>query len=647
MTKTADRYLPVLILSLFIAVFPHFFRFSPWIVMFMFLFWGYALVASLKGWDRINRPLLVVTAIGGFLMVGLTYRGRFDTDAYVSLLMIMAALKPMETGSYRDRMVTLFIAYFLIITNLFYSDALVMTLYMLFSVLTTTTVLVHLHRPTGRRKASIRLAATLMLQAMPLLAVLFLLFPRIQGGFFGLSRGIVGTSGFSDRMSPGSISGMIQDPATAFRASFQGTAPPPSDRYWRGIVFDFFDGRTWRKGYRRPLVETAVTGKRPVTVQITLEPHKGRWLFALDMPAAAPESGIQMDDFTLQARRNVNRRTLYQVTSYPEYTALGASGKKAALQLPKQGNLKARDLAQTWAKRASDPEDIIASALAFLKNGGFRYSLNPPLLGADPIDEFLFKTKKGYCEHYASAFAFLMRASGIPARVVGGYLGGELNPFGGYLIVRQSDAHAWVEVWLPEKGWIRTDPTAVVSPERITQGLREALSLEEYAQLKTLPDLGAISDIFTSMELGWDMINNHWTLWVMGYTRQDQWHLLEKIGIPPGLWRGHFFWFLFLAATGTVCLALLLMITGRRRRLSGDPTHDAYNRFCKKLAKAGLPRTPAQGPVDYADRVIAARSDLRKEVMAITRLYIQLRYGRNGTARRLKALKTWVRKFSP
>ena len=337
MTKTADRHLPILILALFIAVFPHFFRFSPWIVMFVFLFWGYAVLASLKGWDRMNRPMLLATAIGGFLMVGLTYRGRFDTDAYVSILMIMAALKPMETRSYRDRMVTLFIAYFLIITNLFYSDALVMTLYMLFSVLTTTTVLIHLHRPTGRRKASIRLAATLMLQAMPLLAVLFLLFPRIQGGFFGLSRGIVGTSGFSDRMAPGSISGMIQDPATAFRASFQGTAPPPSDRYWRGIVFDFFDGSTWRKGYRRPLLETAVTGKQPFTVRITLEPHKGRWLFALDMPAAAPESGIQMDDFTLQARRDVNRRTLYQVTSYPEYTARGASGKKAALQLPKQG----------------------------------------------------------------------------------------------------------------------------------------------------------------------------------------------------------------------------------------------------------------------------------------------------------------------
>jgi hypothetical protein len=292
-------------------------------------------------------------------------------------------------------------------------------------------------------------------------------------------------------------------------------------------------------------------------------------------------------------------------------------------------------------------EEVIQKALNFFGQNGFSYTLKPPLLGREAIDDFLFTTRKGYCEHFASAFAFLMRAAGVHARIVGGYLGGELNPYGDYLIVRHSDAHVWVETWLSGKGWVRVDPTTTVAPQRVAQGVAAALPPEERQAFSSLVRFGPFAGYLKAVLLGMDTLNNQWNRTVLGYSYLRQKALLDKfgpnIGNRPGLVRG------FLIGVGlTGCLALfyLYRIFGRTT-LKKDRVQQIYFAFCTKLERVGLARRPSQGPLDYAEIVLAARADLRAKVLAIVKLYIQLRYGRGGDADDLKKFRIMVKRFNP
>jgi transglutaminase-like putative cysteine protease len=640
-----DKHIPPIIGALVVAAAPHVFHLPPWIVMGSLALWGYAFLGSRKNWILPRQIFLIPLALIAFGLAAATFRGAFHNDTYVGLLTLMSGLKPLEIRSMRHKMITVFLAYFLIITNLFYSDELIMTLYMLASVLITTTVLIHINHPGGRAWGKLRLAGVIMLQAVPVMMVLFFLFPRIQGGLLGLTRQSASTSGFSDFMSPGSFSTLVENDEIAFRAQFQGPVPDPEFRYWRGIVFFYFDGKNWHREKDLMLQREAAPGTQAVSYTITLEPHRDKWLFALDLPGTIPAPGLMLSDYTLIARRSVDSRILYPMTSHLSYnTGPMYNWERICLKLPPAGNPRSRELAGTWQRENASPEDIVAAGLRFLSENNFVYTLDPPLLGRDPIDDFLFNTRKGYCEHYASAFVFLMRAANIPARVVGGYLGGEFNPYGSYLIIRQSDAHAWAEVWLPNKGWTRVDPTGAVSPERIQRGMREALSAEDFSKL--FGGLAGLSDLFTYVRLGWDSVNSYWTIWIMGYTQQDQQNLLSRFGIRPGSWKT------YLQAI-LLALALIALLIGgfsvwifRRRSGQTDEPRRIYDRFCRKLGKIGIPRNPGQGPLDYAAAVSAVRKDLASEVNAITEMYISLRYARDEDEE-LKNFKTRVRRFAP
>ncbi|GBC63172.1 DUF3488 domain-containing protein [Desulfonema ishimotonii] len=633
--------------ALLLASAPHVTIVPLWVTCWCLLLWGYVAAAPVKGWPRPSKAVLAVMTFGGFYGALISYGGALYSDTYVAMLAVMSALKPLEIESYRDRMVTLFLAYFLIISGLLYTDALGMTLYMFASVLVTTAVLIHLHHPSGTVRHKFRLAGRLMVQALPMMCLLFVLFPRVQSSFLGLTRQSGGTSGFSDRMAPGSISAIVNSDEIAFRAQFISPVPPPEKRYWRGIVFLFFDGRGWYRGMSVPATRKPVFMKSPVEYAITLEPHRERWLFALDLPGTVPEKSVILSDNTLISRHPVDDRKLYRMTSYLDCnTGPFQQWEQITQKLPPDGNPEARHLAATWAQNAKVPGAIVAAALNFFRENEFVYTLRPPLLGKDSVDDFLFRTRKGYCEHYASAFTFLMRAANVPARVVGGYLGGELNPYGNYLIVRQADAHAWAEVWLPGKGWTRVDPTAVVAPERLTGLPETVLGDDALPDLFRLPDLGALSDYLTLVRLGWDAVNTYWFLWVMGYSFQDQSSLLAKLGIHTDSWK----WILqtvMLAAGGLLILTLFFAIgLYRKSAARPDEIQQIYNRFCKKLSKGVLPRGPSQGPRDYAEQVIAARPDLKDAVNGITSLYIRLRYGPAPDADMLKAFRSEVRHFS-
>ncbi len=645
--KTADKkhLLPILG-AILLAVSPHLFRLPSWIVIWCLAFWAYVLAASKNNWYRPGRPILLILTFGGFIGGLATYNFKFSLDTGVGLLAVMLGLKPFEMNTHRDRMVTLSLVYFLVITNLLYSNNLVMSLFMFASVLLATAVLIRINHPRGSFAANLRLSGVIMVQALPMMIVLFFLFPRVQGTLFGMSNQSIARTGIGDRLSPGSISKLVLSDEIAFRAEFKNNIPGPDRLYWRGIVFQHFDGKTWSRGQTRPVRQVPLAAGSLVGYTLTLEPQGEKWLFALDMPITSPPMARMQNDYTLMAYRKLKTRIRYNVVSQTTYnTGDFKPWERTALILPAQGNPKSTALARSWADTFDNPEKIVNKALEFFSQNDFVYSLNPPLLREDVIDDFLFKARKGYCEHYASAFAFLMRKAQIPARIVGGYLGGELNPYGNYLIVRQSDAHAWVEVWLPARGWVRVDPTAAVAPERVEQGFEAALPPEELEGFLLLKHLGPLQSYLKKIVFRWDAVNNYWNQWVLGYSYRRQRELLSKIGINLGSWKGPVKVILLTLGLMSFFVFLISIRLFKKPVKKKDAVQKAYLKFCAKFTRVGLTRKPGQGPVDFAKTAGDLHRDLKENIQEITDLYVLLRYARGGDENALKKFKERVKKF--
>jgi len=585
--------------------------------------------------------------LGGVLGILVTFGGSFDRHAGIGLLWIMASIKPMEIRNRRDVMITVFLTYFLAAAILFFSNSLLVGWYIFFAFFSTTAVLIHINHARGKWADQLRLSARILLQALPLMIVLFIFFPRMQGGLWGVRSPADAVSGFADRLVPGAVSNLVRSNEIAFRAEFFGPIPEPQQLYWRGIIFWDFDGQAW---HRRRFAGEAppLSGEKEVAYTVTIEPHGRRWLFALDLPYESTPGASIKPDHTLVWWRKVKQRIRYGAGSLTDYnTGLLWKWELAALDIPPGSNPRAVELAQTWRTVAAKPENVIRAAMRFFRENKFRYTLNPPLLGQNSIDQFLFRTRRGYCEHFATAFAFMMRAANIPARVVGGYLGGDLNPYGDYLIVRQSHAHAWVEVWLVEKGWVRVDPTVAVAPERVVQGVTAALSPEERLAIRGFERFGLSFPYWNHVRLGWDALNTRWNDWVLGYTHTRQKALMARVGIRTGTWKD-LAKSLFVGA-GLIGLFGLFYIYRalKTTRSSNDAVQRIYLVFCAKLARIGLARRPEQGPRDYAETVSASRQDLRKKVCGIVDLYIRLRYSRDGGTTDLKRFKALVKHFDP
>lgn len=460
--------------------------------------------------------------------------------------------------------------------------------------------------------------------------LLFVLFPRIPGPIWGLPKDAHGgVTGLSDSMNPGSISDLGQSDAVAFRASFEGGEMPPANRlYWRGPVLWDTDGRRWTGDRRLELDATPppVTPLGPaLAYTLTLEPHQQRFLLALDLPGAAPPGARLGRDFQLWSDQPVRDRLRYSMRAWPDYRvdALSAVERQRALALPVGQHPRSRALAREWRAQAASDDEVVQFALLHFREQPFVYTLSPPLLTGDVVDEFLFLSQRGFCEHYAAAFTVLMRAAGVPTRVVTGYQGGERNPLGDYLLVRQRDAHAWAEVWLDGRGWVRVDPTAAVAPIRVEQGMQAALpdSVGAGSVLGlegSAPMLAAVKQLSQI----WDTVNNSWNQWVLGYGPARQAELMARLGFGRLDWR-----WLGIALLVTVALVLAAVVAWLLRGRRPDPVLRAYRRLCGKLSRAGLPRRPCEGPRDYAARVVAARPDLRAPLLPLVDEYVAVRYG--------------------
>jgi transglutaminase-like putative cysteine protease len=596
------------------------------------------------GRGALNRWLLVALVVMASAAVLAAYGTVFGREPGVALLVLFLVLKLMEGRTRRDALTALFLCYFLQIALFFQEESLLLAGASAAALVVITGALLALNSAVEQAGSALRTAATLLGQAVPFMLALFVLFPRLPGPLWGMpTESAEGMTGLAETMSPGSISQLSLSSEVAFRADFEGPPPPPRQLYWRGPVLTYFDGQTWRPSLATPGAELPYRPQGPaVDYTVTLEAHNRQWMFALDLPGSIPGEAQIGAEYQLLSRLPVRARLRYEIVSHPSMTA-GADEKTervaAARRLPSGYNPRARALAAEWTAEQPDPRALAERILAKFRSEPFYYTLSPPLLGQHSVDEFLFGSRQGFCEHYSATFVFLMRAAGHPARVVTGYQGGEVNPVDGYLTVRQSDAHAWAEIWIQGRGWLRYDPTAAVAPDRVERGIAAALPAGEALPLLVRAD----ADWLRALQFRWEAAANAWNQWVLGYNAQRQRELLSRLGMANPDWQAMTAALTVVAGT----LMLILVAWAMRERLDADPVQRTWRRLSRKLARVGLARQNWEGPSDYARRVGLARPDLAEQVEAIAAGYATLRYGRGSRAELLPELRARVRRLKP
>src|SRR6266852_5246491 len=596
-------------------------------------------IASIRGGALPARWLLLLLTLAGAIGVFLSYRTIMGRDPGVTMLVLLLFLKLLETRARRDVFVVAFLVYFVALANFFYSQSIPIAGLMLLTVFVTTTALVGFSAPQRPVVDDLKTAGRMLAQAGPVMLLLFFLFPRVQGPLWGMPQDAYsGVTVLSETMKPGSISDLSLSDAIAFRVKFQTEPPPRAQLYWRGPVLSDFDGLAWRVGLpqlrRNMSVEAAGS---PVDYEVTLEPHNRNWMFALEMPARIPPTARLTSEYLVISLTPIRSRMRYEMRSFFQFQAPSGGNPEDlanALRLPRGVNPRARALASEWRESLADNASIVRGAIEFFRGGRFEYTLQPPALGRNSVDEFLFDTRQGFCEHFASSFVFLMRAAGVPARVVTGYQGGDTNPVDGYMVVRQADAHAWAEVWLAGNGWTRVDPTAAAVPVRVELGITAAAPGGATLPLLMRTNLNWLKGLRNN----WEALTNQW---VLGYNPDRQREMLSWLGVPQPSWQTMTI-MLFWSVAGVLLLTALWLLRGIRRE---DPVQRAWLRFCDKLAHEGLARARAEGPLDYARRIALALPACENAVRAIAALYVDQRYGPRPDARPIARLKHLVREF--
>ena len=615
------------IVGLLLCVLPHLPHLAPWTALLCLGAAALRIAIEVRGGGLPPKWLRIAIAFAALLGVLFTYRTLNGVEAGTALLVVMAGMKLLETRSARDLTVIVFLSYFALFAAFLYNQELLRLPYMLLSawLLTATLMRIHQRRAAMSMREAAGITARMFLQALPLALLLFLFFPRLPGQFWAMPARSQATSGLGEEMSPGDVSELSLSSATAFRARFEGTLPPPRQRYWRGPVLHDFDGRTWRRS-RALFVEQPVrTGGETYKYRVTIEPNQRNWVFPLDLVTQWQGRGVyRTSDHQLMTRNAITTLRTFELQSATDYRVEGPLPRvmrRADTRLPEHRNPRSLALARELRARAGSDAAFVQAVLARFRNEEYYYTLEPPRLATDSVDEFLFETRRGFCEHFASAFTMLARAAGIPARVVTGYQGGEYNPLGDYLIVRQADAHAWSEVWLEGQGWVRVDPTAAVAPERIERGLDAAMPESEPVPGRLLRN----STILSQLRLAWDAANTFWNDQVIAFGEAQQRWLLRRFSIED--FRGEYLGLALAISFGGFFLALAGWLAWRFRPRARDPVAQVYEQLCRKLARRGLARYAHEGPNDYVARAQEAHPRLVAPLEEIRALYVGLRYG--------------------
>jgi hypothetical protein len=606
-----------------------------------------------RGWLAVTvRPLpshwwrlaLLVLTVSGTLYTFNTLMGR---DAGVTMLVVLLTMKTLELRAKRDAFVVFFIAFFTMLTNFFFSQSLLTAAAMLVALLGLLTALVLAHMPVGKPPLlqAARTAGWMALLGAPVMALLFVLFPRMAPLWGVPGDAMTGRSGLSATMQVGTIASLVLDDGIAMRIRFDGATPLQSELYFRGPVLSTFDGRDWRPlrsglpARMRPPANLQVQGP-PINYQVTLEPNNRPWLLLLDAtpgkPALPGLDAVMTPELQWMADRPITDLMRYSAQSYPDfrhgpqrrvagledYLALPASFNPRTLQL-------AADMRRDQRYAGADAAQLVDAVMERLRRGGYTYTLDPGVYGQHTADEFWFDRKEGFCEHIASSFVILMRALDIPARVVTGYQGGERNAVDGYWIVRQRDAHAWTEVWLAGRGWVRVDPTSAVAPGRI--GASQRLQVPRGVIASAL--LGTVSPEFAlNLRAMWDAVNNGWNQWVLNYTQGKQLNLLKNIGFESPSWEDLLYLLIGILVLASLCGVAWTLWEHSRH----DPWLRLLARAATRLQKAGVKLSPHSPPRRMAEQLLAQRGEGNPSTLAMRDWLLRLeaqRYAPPGAQR--------------
>ncbi|GAB5414099.1 MAG: protein-glutamine gamma-glutamyltransferase TgpA [Congregibacter sp.] len=648
-----------IILSQALLLLPHITRIPLWVV---------AVYAAAFGWrvqmfrGRAEAPgrwlKLVLSAAAGLGIVA-SYGNLLGMEPMVAFLLVAFALKLTEMQSRRDAFTVVFLGYFICVTAFLFSQDILLVLYVLLLVLCLTAALIYLHRPDSPLGdvAPLRLASVMLLQAFPLMLVLFFLFPRIGPLWSVPLKSHTAKTGMSDVLRPGDVSSLSQSGEVAFRAQFNGDIPGSEALYWRGIVMSRLDDGAWRslRYFEIPPRERKdsaqeLRGER-LSYSVIMEPTQRNWVYSLAYARSSKPGLMSMHDFRLYSPVAIESEMQYNVESWPDALLepqLSSWRRTVETELPNEDNPRTAALAASLRAQSSDNRVFIDRVLDYFRSESFFYTLEPPRLsGNNPMDEFLFETRRGFCEHYAYAFAVMMRSVGIPTRIVGGYLGGEVNPVNRTVIVHQFDAHAWNEVWLEGEGWVRVDPTAAVAPDRILYGLERAVA-EEGSFLASSP-LSPLRyrgvNWLNSLRLRYDALTWQWQTWVTGFDGQTQFDLLRGVLGEISVTRS----LAVLLGSGVLTLAVVsLFLFGRSGRTpSRSKSEEELLRFQQMLVRRGLSVQPGETPESWIARAVerwpkqAAR--LRQHQRDLNQLLYQRPQNPDSSDRLLKSLRTRYR----
>jgi len=623
--------------TLCISMFPQLLSMPAHLIPITLLPIVWRLLAEFRHWKPMPMLLRVAATAVAVTALILTFGGLMGRSAAVSLLVLMLSLKLLETFSIRDARMVASLSLFLCATQFLFSQGIPMIIYIIACLLSSLISLMYLHRreafeglreapETGRNIfTELGFGVRLMVLALPIGLALFMLFPRWGSPLWGVPEDALDArSGLSDSMKPGSIQGLFMDDSPAFRASFETGLPNRSELYWRGPVFWDFDGSSWKTSYlsRNLQADSKPDLKRALLrYEVQMEPTEQRWLFALDYPALVPQGTRLSMDYQLIANRPITQLHNYTMASDPRFTdspKLKQTLLRAALELPEGFNPKTTEMIAEWRAEANSDASIVQRALTYFNQQNFHYTLNPPLLSRHTVDEFLFKTRQGFCEHYASAFTIMMRMAGIPARVVTGYQGGYYNNLASYILVRQSDAHAWSEVWIKGSGWTRIDPTAAVAPDRVERG-----SVNSLAQRRHILDFEWLRNAKNTF----DLLQRGWNTWVVAFDAAKQSRLFTGFG-----WGFFDSAKLVLAMIAAIMVAiaasflLLPLLLKFQYARNQDPLLRLWQKFYKKLDKAGFTPLPSMGPRELATDACGQLKYADEGINRITELYILCRY---------------------
>ncbi len=640
-TSPSQFTVSLTVLAYLVAAGPHLMAMPRWLALCILVISAWRVVTAWQRWRPphwLIRTLVTFSALGAVLASYGTLWGR---RAATALLCVMVAVKLMEMFRTRDARQIAALGFFLVAAQFLFSQQIALLPYLLIACGLATAAMLSVQADDDRRRhpdvvarqneplksggsdwsRHLKSGLVLLGLSIPFALVLFAVFPRLASPLWGIPENALdGRTGLSDEMSPGAIASLYADDSPAFRVEFEGQRPEQSDLYWRGPVLWHFNGTTWSRLIsahtetpRRP------TGNNPpLQYSVQLEPNERRWLFTLDYPVEWSEEARLTRDYQLVRERPVTRLISYSVSSEPDFIdepQLDPTLRRAALRLPEGQNPRTLELAADYRQEYADDRELINAVLRWFNEDAFFYSLETLPLGLNGADEFLFDLKTGYCEYYASAFAILMRAAGIPARIVTGYQGGFWQQSSEYLLVRQSDAHAWVEVWLQGRGWTRIDPTAAVSPTRILENARRALN-------DTPGWMGG--RWAQNLRNQFDRVQHYWNQWVLGFNAARQNELFSRLGLDRLSGPLLAVVIVLLALLTVVPLAFLLRGLGQTRRVL-TPDQRAWKRMIQKLKPFKLQPRRAETPLEFAERA-AVKLNNGQRLINAARVYNQLRY---------------------